>query len=101
MTTNYNLCKPLEPKLTDVRIDEEDGRYIVAPVFAGLDRPETSRYSCGKKKNLAVRLRDAIYAGVVLEDITHKIDINGRSYASFSMNVRMRCLNADLKKLGY
>jgi len=93
--------KPPTPKLTDVRIDEEDGTYIVVPVFAGLDRPDSSQYWCGKKENLARRLRDAIYAGVVLEDITHKIDINGRSYASFGMNVRMRCLNADLKKLGY
>jgi len=93
--------KPPTPKLTDVRIDEEDGTYIVVPVFAGLDRPDSSQYWCGKKENLARRLRDAIYAGVVLEDITHEIDINGRSYASFGMNVRMRCLNADLKKLGY
>ena len=94
-------CKPLAPKLTDVRIDKEDGRYVVVPVFGGLDRPDTRGYSCGTKRDLAVRLQTAILEGAVCTNIEYKKDVDGNGYASYDFDIRMRCANADLRKLGY
>jgi hypothetical protein len=92
---------PLQPKLTEVKIVTEDGRYVVEPHFGGLARPCTCRYSCGTNKQLAERLSDAIVDGAVVTNITYKKDCNGDSYASFTFDIRMRCANADLKRLGY
>jgi hypothetical protein len=86
-------CKPLEPKLTSVRLELENGSYFVVPVFGGLCRPDSSRYSCGKNRKLAERFMDAILAGVVLTDLSFEEDVNGDSYASFGLSVRMRALS--------
>lgn len=94
-------CQPLRPKLTEVKIQCKDGKYIVKPYFHGFDRPNTSSYSCGTNRRLAERLSDAIVDGAVVTNAEHKRDVNGKSYVTFDFDIRMRCANADLKKLGY
>ena len=93
---------PMAPKLSEVRIDKStDGMYMVIPVYNGFDRPVTSSYSCGKNKQLADRLRNAILGGVVCTNPTVEHDVTGKSYVSYSFGIRMRCANADLRRLGY
>lgn len=89
------------PVLSDVFIKgTDDGRFIVVPYWSGVDRPSSSQWSCGTNKALAERLKAAILAGVIIEDAIIKTDIYGKTYASYGFAVRMRCLNADLKRLG-
>lgn len=78
-----------------------DGRYIVIPVWADVDRPKSSSYSCNTDHKLAERLAAAILAGVVLEEPSVQTDIHQQTYVSHGFAIRMRCANADLKRLGY
>ena len=93
-------CRPFQPKLTEVKIRRDGDNYIVEPYFHGLERPCTGGYSCGSKQ-LAIRLNNAIVDGVVLTNIEFEHDADGKSFASYDFNIRMRCANADLKRLGY
>lgn len=94
-------CQVLRPKLTEVKICVDDGRYIVKPYFHGFDRPNTAGYSCGTNRKLAERLSDAIADGAVVTNAEIKHDVDGNTYVSFDFDIRMRCANADLKRLGY
>lgn len=89
------------PKLQSVQIEEHDNKFIVVPVWADVDRQRPISYSCGSNKKLAYRLAKAIRAKVVFSDIKRLTNTMGASYVSAHLNIRMRCANADLKKLGY
>ena len=90
------------PVLKDVLINRtSDGRYIVAPYWNGVDRPDSSQWSCGTNEALAKRLRAAILAGVIIEEPVIAVDNNGKSYVSNGFAIRMRSANAELKRLGY
>ena len=91
----------LTPVLTSVQIDERDGKYIVRPVWAMVDRPSVSSYSCGKNKQLASRLAKAFHDGKAYEEPQYKRDVDGNTYVSAFCTIRMRAMNADLTKLGY
>ena len=92
----------LKPTLKEVNIiTENDGTLLVQPVWADVDRPNTGGYSCGLSSVLAKRLQRAMIDGVVFDDVEVIIDVNGKSFVSAGLNIRMRCANADLNKMGY
>jgi len=66
-----------------------------------LDRPQGVGFVLGQKRDLAERLARAINAGVVFTRPEIKRDVNQKSYVSSEIKVRGRCLNADLKRLGF
>jgi len=76
-------------------------RYVVTPVWADVDRPVCGSYSCGNNRTLAYRLQLAIEEGAVFDDVEIKTDVNGKTYVSTYLTIRMRCANADLKAIGY
>ena len=91
-----------KPKLLDVKIvTEDDGGYLVQPVWADVDRPISGGYCCGKNRSLAERLYRAMKAGPVFSETTLKTDCNGKTYISANLVIRMRCANADLNRIGY
>lgn len=77
-----------------------DGFFKVAPIFSGVDRPETFSWSV-RGQALADRLVRAIRAGVVCLGSAVQTDANGKTYVAFTSPVLGRTLNADLKRLGY
>lgn len=86
-----------------VKIKEEGkGRYVVVPEWEGVDRPITASYSCGFSKALAERLQMAMVNDAVWAEPPHiKTDTFDKTFVSASLNIRMRCANADLKRIGY
>lgn len=74
--------------------------YKVTPVWSGVDRPRTFSWFVGNLK-LAVRLRQAVLAGVVLVDLEMKTDVEGNTYVEHRSKVMAKYANADLRKLGY
>ena len=66
-----------------------------------IDRPHTFTMSAGENKDLAFRFKVAVESGAVFTDIKLNKDIFKNTYVHGFCQVRGRCLNADLKKLGY
>ena len=98
------LTTPPAPVARLLRVDiVDDGtdRYVVTPVWADVDRPISGGYSCGDNRTLAYRLQLAIEDGAVFDEVEVNTDINGNTYVSTYLNIRMRCANADLKSIGY
>lgn len=88
-------------QLRDAREQILDGREIVRPVWADVDRPITSGWEVPSRA-LADRLERAILAGAVHADAKVATDINGQTYvAANSSRVLGRRMNADLKRLGF
>jgi len=83
----------------EVKIDD-DGDVTVRPIFSNVDRNDR-RYSCGKNQQLANRLCQAIKDGKIITNAVIETDIYEKTYVSYDFNIRMRCANADLRKLGY
>lgn len=74
------------------------------PADGSLDRPNTGGYQLGatlRDAALAARLVRAINDGAALKFVGVGVDIGGQSYVQSQCAVRMRCLNADLKSIGY
>lgn len=62
------------------------------------------RHSIGlkaKDQALAKRLCKAIEAGAVVKNVRVAKDNQGAEYLASDFCIRMRCANADLKRLGY
>ncbi len=87
--------------IIDARITEEDGSFVVTPVWSGVDRPDSASWSTGKNRALAGRLAQAMKAGVVFENPSIMTDVNGKTFVSALSLVRGRALNADLRRLGF
>ena len=85
------------------KIEETDDGFTVWVSYplANVDRPCCSGCSTGNNKKLAERLVSAIHAGVAITETKVCTDVNGNTYVSGSHQYRGRCLNADLKSLGY
>lgn len=81
----------------------EDGCVFVNArvVEPAVDRPVTKGWELPEKSPLVARLVRAIEAGAVLPHPEVKTDMNGKTFVSTGVNVRGRCLNADLKRLGF
>jgi hypothetical protein len=75
------------------------GYVQVTPIWGGVDRPDS--FSWATKPAIAVRLRRAIMAGVVLLNPHVKTDITGKTYVEYDNRVSGKYANADLKRLGY
>lgn len=88
-----------------VEIEEDSGfgftALIVKPYWKGVDRPCTGGTSCGYDRKLAERMKRGIEAGVVNPPVSVDTDVNGKTYVSTRLNVLGRCLNVDLKRLGF
>jgi hypothetical protein len=74
--------------------------FTVRPYWTNVDRPEGVGYAV-KDMRTAVRVRDAMAAGVVFADAEIKTDVNGKTYASARSAILGRTLNADLRRLGF
>ncbi len=77
---------------------------VVRPFYDGVDRPEgmgVALPDTASGRKLAERLKRAIEAGVAHPLTGVGTDNAGKTYALTSYNVRGRCLNADLKGLGF
>lgn len=81
-------------------VGDDEGFFVVGPVFDGVDRPYTHGWQV-KEKN--VKRLTAALEGEAAKVAEHKVltDVNGKTYVSFDIPVRARTLNADLKRLGY
>ena len=66
-----------------------------------IDRPEGVGFILGQKLALCERLAKAIEAGAVFTDPKLKRDVHGKFYVTSDITVRGRCLNADLRRLGF
>jgi hypothetical protein len=75
--------------------------YLVTPVWADVDRPDSFGWSCGPNRKLAERLQAAVLAGVALTDPEVRVDCNGATYVEAKSQVLGRIMNADLKRLGF
>ncbi len=91
------------PNLKTVSIEKSSCQTIweVTPIWKDVDRPDTISYSCGSNKKLAERLANAFFDGGCYKDPEITKDCNGKTYVSYQFLIRMRCANADLKRLGY
>ena len=90
------------PTVTEVLIETVNGRHLVIPLFdAKVDRPFTGGYSCGENRSIAERLKKAMLAGDAGDNISVETDINGKTYVSADLTLRMRCANADLTAMGH
>lgn len=90
--------------LKDVEITEhvEDGRkeFIITPVWEGVDRARAGSL-VATSMAVALRCKAAFEEGAALFSDGVKADVNGKTYVDFRWTVRARCLNADLRRLGY
>jgi len=89
------------PRIIDAKVTNENGRYVVTPVWSGVDRPETGSISTGKTSTLAFRLAQAMKSGQAYERVEVVTDVNGKTFVSALPRFRGRCLNADLLRLGF
>ena len=95
-----------KPQLTHAAraVQNDDGTVSVKVDWtrhdAPLDRTDGSGWRV-KDMKLANRLIAAIEAGVIIQNPTINIDINGNNYVSATHSVLARTLNADLKRLGF
>ncbi len=93
------------PKLLRVDIETESDnngiRYVVWPIWADVDRPDSSGYSCGNNKQLAERLRNAMLSMKAFGKPEIHKDNAGKTFVSDNMIVYMRRANSDLRKLGF
>ena len=81
---------------------DSDGIYTVWAVYDGVDRKQTVGMSCGKKKLLADRLRNACIAGKAIDmEAEVGTDCFGKTYAKGFFHVNGRKLNGDLRRLGF
>lgn len=91
--------------LKDVEITQEtlDGqaRWVVTPVWDGVDRQRSGSYSTGSNRKLADRLAAAFKAGKAYKNLEKREDVNHKTYASYNFQILMRHANADLKRLGF
>ena len=93
--------KVKQVKIIEDKKDTLGDSFVVVPIWSNVDRPDAGGYGCGSNRKLAERLKATMLDNAVFENVKVKKDINGKTFASYYMNVRMRCANADLKKLGY
>lgn len=90
------------PTIKDVLIENENDRFLVVPIWNDVtDRPFTGGYSCGENRSIAERLKRAMLAGAAFDNVSIETDINGKTYISADLQLRMRCANADLARMGY
>lgn len=99
MATNSDL-KPVRVEIT---VDKKLGGEIsVNPIWPGVDRPNTGGYLLkAKDGKLAKRLAAAYMSGAAYGEVKIVVDINGKTFVSASSLIRGRCINADLKAIGY
>lgn len=102
MTSTPTLadCK-VELKPADPANYAPSAYYLVTPVWADVDRPDSFGWSCGGNAKLAQRLRAAVLAGVALTNPEVRTDVNGATYVHATSQVLGRIMNADLKRLGF
>jgi hypothetical protein len=86
----------------EAKIEDRDGELTVWYDWPGVDRPQTYGIGInGGSRKLAERLVRAIEAGAAYADPEIKTDVNGKTYVQARSLVLARCLNADLRRLGY
>ncbi len=76
----------------------------VTPMFRGVDRPQG--YGMGfpntpAGRRLAERYRRYLKSGEAFPGLHVKTDVNGKTYAFYSLTILGRTANADLKRLGF
>lgn len=83
--------------------DLECLEIVVTWLGENIDRPNAGgSIVIGKnQKALANRLCKAINDGAVYPNPELCTDVNGQTYVHAASTVRTRCLNADLKAIGY
>lgn len=74
--------------------------YSVTPVFSGVDRPRSFSWALTSRP-LCERLARAVRAGKAISDFGVSTDVAGKTFATFKHHVRGRCMNADLRRLGF
>jgi hypothetical protein len=82
--------------------DHGDGTYTAWFSWAGkgIDRPCDHGIMVNSEA-MVDRLAYAFADGVLFDIPEVKTDIYGKTYVSAALKVRGRCVNADLRKLGY
>jgi hypothetical protein len=77
--------------------------YVVSMVWHGVDAPTRTGGIATTNIGVANRLRRAWLAGAALDLTRAQVatDVSGLTYVQVNWTVRARCLNADLRKLGY
>jgi hypothetical protein len=88
------------PELDHVDITDKGDYLLVSPVWKGVDRPHTGGTAVKNMKE-AKRLEAAILAGKAVTPDGIKADIYGKTFVVTTSHFRSRCLNADLKRLGF
>ncbi len=95
----------ITPVLDFVEIVEnvKEDRATVNVHWKGVDRPNTGGYSMPlHHRGLAARLKTAIESGKIwIQEPKFATDIYGKTYVAAALKIRMRCCNADLKRLGF
>lgn len=90
------------PTLKEVKTEYKEDGITVSPIWNGVDRPCSGGWGLkATHQKLAARLALAIERGVVCVNPVIKTDIYQQTYVSYDCTVRGRCLNADLKALGF
>ena len=94
------------PKLIDVVIKQStflDSRFIVTPVWDGVDWASPSGYDCGSDRSLAESLKAAFISGACYGHIkiNKTITTPARSYVSYTFLVSMFQLDHDLSLMGF
>ncbi len=84
---------PEAPRLNKIR-------YVVDPVWKGVDRKNVGGYiTCNC--SVAERMQRAVSTGEVFETVTKLTDVNGKTYINVRDKIYWKHANAGLKKLGY
>ncbi len=84
---------PEAPRLNKIR-------YVVDPVWKGVDRKNVGGYiTCNSK--VARRMQIAVTCGAVFDKVMKLTDVNGKTYIHARDKIYWKHANAGLKKLGY
>lgn len=96
MQTNY-------AKLKEVQIKRLGNSINVIPVWSGVDRETSYSWSMPDREiNLALRLKQAIEAGVVFSNIEILTDTHGETYVHADNECILgRYLDSTLRELGF
>lgn len=92
-----------KPTLKDVQIVPDHTvkrRYMVTPVWGGVDRPMTMTWT-GLTRSLALRLTKAIKAGAVESNPRIKTDVHGKTYVETDGFIMCKYMGPGLKRLGF
>ena len=99
-----NKAPSKTPHIVDVEIKKEgflEQTITVRPIWSDVDRNDFAWGLRSSDDKVAQRLKAALMAGKVYSGIEVLTDVSGKTFVSALAAVRGRCLDADLRSIGF